>query len=143
MHACLLEVDASARTIEGHFALLATTLRADASMHRGTESFFLSLFADRATHKLLAPEIIITREIDGLAGPDEHSEKWPKAAQKGGSASYDCKKCDICGLSRFLNEKNRIKWGSNAIFPQEAWYNMLASQENSTFHLEEDSWLQA
>jgi hypothetical protein len=111
MHACLLEVDASARTIEGHFALLATTLRADASMHRGTESFFLSLFADRATHKSLAPEIIITREIDGLAGPDEHSEKWPKAAQKGGSASYDCKKGDICGLSRFPNEKNRIKCG--------------------------------
>jgi hypothetical protein len=53
------------------------------------------------------------------------------------------KKRGICGLLRFLNEKNRIKWGWNAIFPQEAWYNMLASLENSKFHLEEDSWLQA
>jgi hypothetical protein len=80
MHACLLEVDASAGTIEGHFALLATTLRADASVDSGTESLFFSLFADRTTHKLLAPEIIITREIDCLAGADEHSKKSRKAA---------------------------------------------------------------
>jgi hypothetical protein len=143
MHACLLEVDASAGTIEGHFALLATALRADASMHSRTKSFFLSFFTDRTTHKLLAPEIIITREIDCLAGPRKHSENGRSCSGGAVSKAVTVKKGDICGLSRFPNEKNRIKWGCNAIFPQEAWYNMLASQENSKFHLEEDSWLQA
>jgi hypothetical protein len=56
----LLQVDATAGTIQCHFALLAATLRADPSVHSRTETFFFSLFADRASHKS-TPEIIITR----------------------------------------------------------------------------------
>jgi hypothetical protein len=47
----LLEINTIAGTIERHFALLATTLRADASVDGGTKAFLFSLFADRAAHE--------------------------------------------------------------------------------------------
>jgi hypothetical protein len=49
--ACLLEVHALARAIERDFALLATTLRTNASVNGGTKTFFFSFFADRTTHE--------------------------------------------------------------------------------------------
>jgi len=44
----LLEVDALAGAVEGHFALLAAALRTNAPVDRGTESLLLALFADGA-----------------------------------------------------------------------------------------------
>jgi hypothetical protein len=46
-----LQIHAFAGTVEGHLTLLSTTLRADSSMHRRAESFFLAFFADGTTHR--------------------------------------------------------------------------------------------
>src|SRR6185437_6467543 len=43
----LLQIDAVAWAIEGHFALLTAALRTNAAMHRRTEALFLAFFADR------------------------------------------------------------------------------------------------
>jgi hypothetical protein len=45
----LLQIGAVAGAIERDLALLAATLRADAAVDGGTEAFFLTNFADRAT----------------------------------------------------------------------------------------------
>jgi hypothetical protein len=47
----LLQIDTSAGAIKRHFALLATTLRANASVNRGTKAFLFSFFAGRTTHE--------------------------------------------------------------------------------------------
>jgi hypothetical protein len=38
--------------------------------------------------------------------------------------------------------KNRIKCGSDAVFPQEGWYKMAHIAANQKSSIEEDSWLQ-
>ena len=50
MFARLQQIRAIAGAIERDFPLLAATLRANATVHRGTEAFFFTNFADRATH---------------------------------------------------------------------------------------------
>src|SRR4029077_696465 len=61
---CLLQVDAIAGAIERHFALLATTLRADASMHGRAKALFLPLFSNHATHESGLPSNIMTCKSD-------------------------------------------------------------------------------
>src|SRR6266853_456888 len=46
---CLLQVRAIARTIQGHFSLLATTLRADSAMDGRTKALLLTDLANGAT----------------------------------------------------------------------------------------------
>jgi hypothetical protein len=46
----LLQVYAVAGTVERHFALLATALRANATMDSRTEAFLLALSANRTAH---------------------------------------------------------------------------------------------
>jgi hypothetical protein len=55
----LLQIGTIAGAIERNLALLAATLRADAPVGRGTETFFLSYFADRATQIVILLSIII------------------------------------------------------------------------------------
>jgi hypothetical protein len=62
---CLLEIHALAWAIEGYFALLAATLRTNASMHCQAKAFFLSFFADGAAHAK-PPMAIIPCEIGPL-----------------------------------------------------------------------------
>jgi hypothetical protein len=38
--------------------------------------------------------------------------------------------------------ENRIKCGSDAVFPQEGWYKMAHIAANQKSSIEEDSWLQ-
>src|SRR6476660_143505 len=59
---CLLEIHALAWAIECYFALLAATLRTNASMHCQAKAFFLSFFADGAAHAK-PPMAIIPCEI--------------------------------------------------------------------------------
>jgi hypothetical protein len=54
----LLKVYAVAGTIERHFTLLATALRANAAVDRRTEAFLLALFANRTTHKCKPPKAL-------------------------------------------------------------------------------------
>ena len=51
---CLLEINTLSWAIERHLALLAATLRADASMHCQTEALFFSFFADGAAHAIVS-----------------------------------------------------------------------------------------
>src|SRR5580704_3608863 len=51
----LLQIGAVARTIERHLALLAATLRADASVDGGTEAFLLANFTNGATQMAGSP----------------------------------------------------------------------------------------
>jgi hypothetical protein len=55
MFAGLLQIGTVAGTIQRHLALLSATLRADASVNRGTEAFFLAAFANRATQMKFSP----------------------------------------------------------------------------------------
>ncbi len=57
MLARLQQIRTIAWTIERDFALLAAALRADASMHRGTKTLFLTLFADDAAHEMIVSDI--------------------------------------------------------------------------------------
>jgi hypothetical protein len=115
----LLEVRASAGTIERHFALFATTLRADASVDSGTKALLFSLFADGATHEYQSSKFIITRRNRFSSACSHACEGWRKPRKPNASEVTNAKKGVICGLLRFLNEKNRIKCGWNAVFPQE------------------------
>jgi hypothetical protein len=126
----LLEIAAGAGTIERHLALLTAALRADAPMNCRAKALFFSLFTDRTTHKTSAPEFIITRKIDFLWSAGRSARIRRKAAENDCPRTASVKKRDFCGLLRFLNEKNRIKCGSNAIFPQERDIRWLPSQEN-------------
>jgi hypothetical protein len=40
------------------------------------------------------------------------------------------------------NAENRIKCGSDAVFPQQSWYKMAHIAANQKSSIEEDSWLQ-
>jgi hypothetical protein len=42
----------------------------------------------------------------------------------------------------FPNTENRIKCGSDAVFPQQSWYKMAHIAANQKSSIEEDSWLQ-
>jgi hypothetical protein len=55
MFSRLLQVDAIAGAIERHFALLATALRADASVYGRAKALFFSLLTNRATHEYWSP----------------------------------------------------------------------------------------
>jgi hypothetical protein len=59
----LLQIRAVARTIERYFALLATTLRANASVDGGTEAFLFANVADRATQIAVLLFSIIALEM--------------------------------------------------------------------------------
>jgi len=65
MFAGLEEIRAVAGTVECDFALLAATLRTNASMHCQAKAFFLSFFADGAAHAK-PPMAIIPCEIGPL-----------------------------------------------------------------------------
>jgi len=73
----LLQVNALARTIERHLALLSATLRTDAPMHRWTEAFFFPFFADDATQSDVSPSII-PRKIARLSNVLKTSPKLAK-----------------------------------------------------------------
>jgi hypothetical protein len=64
-------------------------------------------------------------------------------AENHGFPTLDAGKGSFCGLSRFLVEKNRIKCGSNAIFPQAIGIRCKPSQQKSDLVSKEDSWLLA
>jgi hypothetical protein len=76
----------------------------------GTKAFFFSLFADRTTHEYqLLKSLSHAKSIVWLC-PAPH----PKVGQSCSEAllgKTTAKKADFCGLSWFLNEKNRIKCG--------------------------------
>jgi hypothetical protein len=55
------------------------------------------------------------------------------------SAARD-KNIDFYGLSRFLLQKNRIKCGENAVFPQRLWYKMRIIAAKIQNSIKEDSW---
>lgn len=84
-------------------------------------------------------------------GKDEGSKadggvRFPKALNHAYRQGFEVRnqgKGCFCGLFWFLNEKNRIKCGYGAIFPQRTWYKMAPIAGKSEFHNEEDSWHQA
>src|SRR5712671_6075622 len=59
---CLLQVRAIARTIQGHFSLLATTLRADSAMDGRTKALLLADLANGATQWWLLLSIMTPRQ---------------------------------------------------------------------------------
>src|SRR5207247_834050 len=52
---CLLQIYAVAGTIKRHFALLATALRADATVDSWAEALLLALFANYTAHRVEPP----------------------------------------------------------------------------------------
>src|SRR5262245_37871562 len=55
MSACLLQINAIRRAVKRDLAMLAAALRANASMHRGTEPLLLALLTDCTAHELWSP----------------------------------------------------------------------------------------
>src|SRR5580692_1545783 len=82
MLSCLRQVDTSAGTIKRDFALLATTLRADASVDGGTKAFFFSLFADRTTHECQLLKSLSHAKSIVWAERRVHPERWPKVLRR-------------------------------------------------------------
>jgi hypothetical protein len=72
-----------------------------------------------------------------------NSPPLPNPAEIRASHLQNAKKADFCGLLWFLTERNRVKCGCNAVFPQELWYNMRYIAAKISIRLEEVSWLQA
>jgi len=55
---------------------------------------------------------------------------------------HDAKIRVFLALFRPHDAKNRIKCGSDAVFPQDGWYKMAHIAANQESSIEEDSWLQ-
>jgi hypothetical protein len=136
--ASLLEVRAVARAIERDFALLTTTLWADAPVNGRAESLLFPLFADSTAHRTESPVIIMAFLKAHRLGPAAGSNLlgWCLCEESSWQTGDFRAFLDSC------DDKNRIKRGENATFPQDAWYKMRISQQNTRSSIEEDSWLQ-
>jgi hypothetical protein len=84
-------------------------------MHRWAKPLLFAFFADGATQNNLSVSFIIPRKRSLLAA----STTSCTPTENRGSEACNGEIGDFCGLLWFLFEKNRIKCGENAVFPQQ------------------------